>query len=507
MPAKEIKELRQTGKLEEALILAKAELQVEPDNIWPKRNISWVYYDYLKLNSSPEQYEDFLVWLSEIQMLNLPSDEKMLFEQLAWQIGKMAFGLKKSFPNDPYKGIRLFESINTFHFPKPSAAYSFLFRGLHKLLKDTNEYIKFADWWNFENFMSEDFQKEQMPNGRDVMAIAEQAYISYAKHLLPHYLTEGGIHSGELSFDIEKAKGFLPKLKALGIAYPDYQYPGYFQAKLLVALGDTDKLLDTLLPFAKKKQNDFWVWEILAEAFSNDPEKVFACYCKALTCKSPEEMIINLRQKMARELKQKGNFSEAKTEIELLIYARTKNGFKIPDEVKKWQNEDWFKKTVSQKDNLAFYKQYIHIAEEILFNDIAEELVFVEFVNRDKKVLNFIISEVKYGFFKYNHLNINPQVGDILKVRFQGGSVGNIYKVCSAVKVSNPSFKENFQKNVNGVIRLDEGKNFGFVKDYYIHPDLVSKHRLKNGDEINALIIKSFNKSKSTWGWKVLSIK
>ena len=90
MPAKEIKELRQVGKLEEALNLAKAELQAEPDNIWPKRNISWVYYDFLKQNSSPEHFDEFISWLNEIKNLQLPVEEKMLFEQLCWQIGKMS---------------------------------------------------------------------------------------------------------------------------------------------------------------------------------------------------------------------------------------------------------------------------------------------------------------------------------------------------------------------------------------------------------------------------------
>ncbi len=69
MPAKEIKELRQAGKLDEALNLAKAELEAEPDNIWPKRNISWVYYDYLKLNGTPEHFDTFISWLNEIKNL------------------------------------------------------------------------------------------------------------------------------------------------------------------------------------------------------------------------------------------------------------------------------------------------------------------------------------------------------------------------------------------------------------------------------------------------------
>jgi len=397
MPAKEIKELRQAGKLEEALILAKAELQLEPDNIWPKRNISWVYYDYLKLNSSPEHFESFIIWLNEIKTLQLPLDEKMLFEQLAWQVGKMAFGLIKVIPLDHDKGIRLFEAINTFHFPKPSEGYSFLFKALHKLLKETNYYIKFADWWDFENFMPEDFQKEQMPSGRDVMAIAEQAYIAYAKHLLPIQN-----QFAESNFDKEKAQAFVLVLENIVDQYPQFQYPPYFLAKLLLALGDKEHMLSALLPFAKKKQNEFWVWTILAEAlvFSPEQDQVFACYCRALSCKSPEEMLVSLRQKMARELIYKGFLIEAKTEIEILLAARTKHGFKIPDEIQTWQKEEWYKNTLAGKNNNEFYKKYINIAKAILFNDFHKDLVFFDFVKGIKKLLIFIFSKKNLDFFK-----------------------------------------------------------------------------------------------------------
>ena len=78
MPAKEIKELRQSGKLEEALNLAKAEVDAEPDNIWPKRNISWVYYDYLKQNGSPEHFDSFISWLNEIKNLQFNNNFKVI---------------------------------------------------------------------------------------------------------------------------------------------------------------------------------------------------------------------------------------------------------------------------------------------------------------------------------------------------------------------------------------------------------------------------------------------
>lgn len=80
-------------------------------------------------------------------------------------------------------------------------------------------------------------------------------------------------------------------------------------------------------------------------------------------------------------------------------------------------------------------------------------------------------------------------------------------KALFAIKENTCEFKESFQKIINGVVSIKEENRFGFIKDYYIDPDLVSKHQLKKGEEITATNIKSFNKSKSTRGWRVLTIK
>ncbi len=498
MSAKEIKELRQAGKLEEALTLAKAELQAEPQGKWPKRNISWVYYDYLKLNNTPEHFDVFITWIDEIKNLELPSDEKMLFEQLSWQLGIMNFNLLKYNPTDHSNAIRLFETIQSFPFPKPSKGYSFLFKALHKSLKETDHYIQFADWWDFQNFMPEDFKKDKMDNGKEIMAIAEQAYIAYAKHLLPQHTQHG-----EIIFSKEKAEAFLPVLSEIVERYSEFQYPAYFNAKLLLALGDKDNMLESLLPFAKKKRNDFWVWEILAEAFSDDPDKVFACYCKALSCKSPGEMLVSLRQKMARILITKKLFSEARTEIELLVQARNDHSYNIPAEVMKWQEEEWYKKAVSSKSNLGLYKPQVPIAESLLFSDISAELVIVEFVNSDKKILNFIASETKYGFFKYDRFLSDVKIGDVLKVRFQGGSNEGMFQACTVELSCEEEFGKQFVMDVKGAIRIQVGKSFGFIGEVFVHPSIVSRNNFINGQEINGKAIKTYNKDKKHWGWKL----
>lgn len=501
MPAKEIKELRQAGKLEDALNLAKAELQAEPDNIWTKRNISWVYYDYLKLNSAPEHFDNFVKWLHEIKNLQLPAEEKMLYDQLSWKVGKLVFGITKHYPNDVQKRILLFEIIQSFPFLKPSEGYSFIFKAFHKALKETDKYIEFADWWGLQNFMLEDYQKEKLPTGMEVMAIVEQAYISYAKHLLPKRSM-----SGETIFYKEKVEEFLPMLNSMAESHRNFQYPAYFQAKLLLALGDKEDMLSVPLPFAKKRRSDFWVWEILAEAFSNDDDKILACYCKALSCRSPEEMLVGLRQRMANIFLKKSLYNEAKTEIDLLIAARKEKGFKIPKEVSEWVDQDWFKMATTKKSNYDFYSRYVSTAEALLFSDVPEEFVIVEFVNTEKKVLNFIASESKFGFFKYDRFFKHVNIGDTLKVRFQGGAKEGMFQVYTAIKVDDADFKKQFLKDLTGELKIQPGKPFGFLGDAFVHPSLIGKHNLSNGVNLKARAIKTYNQDKKAWTWKVFSI-
>jgi len=498
MASKEIKEMRLAGKLDEALKIANAELSAAPDDIWTKRNISWVYYDYIKENADIDHIENFIYWLDKIKALRLPFEEKMLFDNICWQVGKMVFSITNANSDDFSKTIRIFDAIKSLQFSKPSQSYSFLFKAFHKALKNTDCYLQVADWWDIQNLMSEDFEKGKMPDGKDVMAFAEQVYIAYAKHLLP----KQGQH-GEF-FDKKKALDYLPILTKIVDNYPHFQYPGYYNAKLLLAIGDKQNAIDLLLPFAKKKRNDFWVWEVLAEAFASEPDKIFACYSKALSCKSPEEMLINLRQKMAAILISKNLFIEAKTEIEQLVQVRKEHKYTIPKIILLWQSQEWYKTTMAKKSNLAFYKQYSKEADLLLYSDIHEETVIIEFVNSDKKILNFIASEYKFGFFKYDQSLKDIKIGDILKVRFQANPIDGPFKVFTAIMAEDDVFKKQFFKVVNGQVKIPKGKSFGFINDVFIHPSLVEKRNLFDGLKMEGFAIRTFNQDKKKWGWKLI---
>ena len=503
MSFKEIKELRQAGKLDEAFQMANQALEAEPDNIWNKRAAAWVYYDYLKKTAQPESFEEFKENLIRIKNLQLPENEKMIFDKCAWQIGSMVFGLQKMEYVDYGKINELFEIIRDFHFTKPSEAYSFIYKSFHKGYKNWSNYLTFADWWNFDNLRSEDYLKEEF-KGKKIMSVAEQAYIAYSKKLLEREPLDA--FGQQRVVDKEKIQSFLPKLDSLIEKHPDYQYPPYFKAKLLLALGNDDNVLSAFLPFARQKRNDFWVWELMAEIFSEDKDIQFACYCKALSLRSQEDFLVKIRQSFAEMLIEKRMYDEAKTEIKKVIATREKHEWKIPVQIVQWTEQKWYKSASSKKDNSELYSKHITQAEEILFQEIPEELIVVEFVNKNKNILNFVKDKKKFGFFNYSGNLTKPQIGDLLKVRFNGDGQDGFYKILTAKKADS-NLTSDAIKDFEGTINIISPQNFGFIEDIFVDPKIIEKNKLTDGQTVTGRAILSFNKKKNELGWKAIEIK
>lgn len=510
MPAKEIKEFRKSGKLNEAYEMAKSELSSAPDDIWAKRNLSWVLVDFIKAGIDSSDHDVIKSKLSEIAGLNMPAEEVMLFENVCWVIGKYLFSLIKNvdwatlpFP-EKNKIIgyasTLLPLLGSMQLPLNTEGYSFLYKAFHKILKDSGNYIQFVDWWNLDNFRDEDYNKDTLPNGKEIMSLAEQAYICYAKHLLPRQTQDG------LVFDKEKTLQFIDRLDKIIDSHPQYTYTEFYKAKLLLALGDNDNILSSLLPFARRKRNEFWVWDILADVFSNDMGIKIACYCKALTCKTPPEFLVNVHQKLAAHLIGSSLYNEAKTEIEAVIKIRNQHSWNLPHEIRIWTEQQWFANANANQSNILYYKMHLHQAESLLYSDTPEEKVFIEFVNKDKKLANFIASESKFGFFKFERFTDSLQPGDIVTVRFNGNGDEGYYRINTLNKVQDEEFLSQFYKEVNGTIRIPAGKNIGFVDNTFVPPSLITQYKLKQGDIVIGKGMKSFNKEKGTWGWKMIEM-
>lgn len=432
MSFREINELRKEGNLEEALNMVNRDLENEPDNIWIKRAASWVYYAYIKENAKPENYETFMQYLQKLKNLDIPEDDVMVYDNVAWQIGSMVYALQKEEHPDYRKFDAIFATIRMFHFKVPSKSYSFLFKSFIKLSEGWQGFLDFVDWWNLDNFRQEDFVKEEL-NGRSMPSLAERAYMAYAKKLIEGESADQFGH--HRAIDKERISAFLPKLELLIEQHPDFQYLPFYKAKLLLTMGDNEDALSAFRPFARQKKNEFWVWELMAEIFSDDDELQMACYCKALSLGTKEDFLVKLRQAFAAFLVERKMYNEAKTEIEIVLDTRQKNKWGIPGQINQWKNESWYQSAEAKRNNAELYRKYKSKAEEILFQDIPEVVVVVKFVNTDKKIINFVKDKNTAGFFNFSGLIDKPVVGDILKVRFNGKLRKGFNKVLTVKKV------------------------------------------------------------------------
>lgn len=506
MSASEIKRLRTEGKLDEALALAKEALIADSENIWNKRNISWVYHGYLKKCAQDVDVEGFIENLECIKSLELPEEEQMLYNNVGFQISNILHKLYSPEQVDYQKVGQLFDSFRGLALSKPSEGYSAIMSAMVRVAAQWIHFIEFVDWWGLENLMPKDFVGEEY-NKRMMQSLAEKVYSAYSRKLIEGEPLDA--YGTQRRIDKEKIAAFIPKLDEVMEKHPDYRYLPYYKAQMLLELGSDEDALSAFLPFAKQKRNDFWVWEIMAKIFEDNKELHFACYCKALSLKTPDEFLLKVRQTFAGLLVERQMYNEAKTEITQILKTREEKGWKIPGQVQMMISTDWFKEATENTNNRKLYNQYKSEAEKILYKDVPEQYIAVEFVNRNKKVLNFVRGMEDSGFFGYDRLLENPEIGMVLKVQMEarGDSGRQVVHTAEAVE----DFEEVIDripamKIVSGSIRIPHGKDFGFVDNIFVAPPVVNSSNLVDGQAITAMVVYSFNKSKNEWSWRVAKI-
>ena len=490
----EVKNLRKAGNLESAFALAQADLTAAPEDIWAKRSMGWVLFDQLKTAAQEEQFDTFEQILSAVVELKLPAEEIMLWEQLCWQVGKMAFAIQKQEHVDFPRLDRLFKDIASFPFSKPAASYSFLLKAFQKNNKSWPQYSAFIEWWGIGHLMPEDYLPVEMPDGKkSKTTLAEQTAMAYARKL------------AEAPIKREKIEAFLPVLDQMIHEHPEYQYPPYFKGKLLLAIGDKENVFSAFLPFARKKQSEFWIWDQLAETFPVTDARYVACLCRALSCRAEPQFLGKVRTKLAEWLIANKKLPEAKTEIEAITAVYEDEGWKLHPGIHAYTQQEWYKSTTEMPDNRAFYHQFQEQAEEILFGDMPEEVLVVDFVNREKEVLYFVGDGGKHGGLRYGKRLRNVRIGDLILARFSDESRDGMYKTFT-LQAADKATVSNLKRNFEGVLSIRAGQPFGFIDDVFVEPDFIKSNQLANGQLLQGVCILSWNKKKEAMGWKMVTI-
>lgn len=489
----DITALRKNGQLTEAFDLATELLAAEPDNVWTKRAMGWVRYERLKAAAKSKASDEFIQeWtaLSALVVAN-SADEIMLTNQAIWQAVSHLFAIGET--GQVHEVLNLvFASVQQWSSEKPSDLHSALLRAVLKAGKTWPGLLNFLTWWGLSNLRPEDYLPGLTNEGKKMMSLAEQAYIAYAKQVL-NSPDQAVIHA------------LIADLETLHKQHSEYQYPPYYQAKLLVATGSKEEAMTRLLPFARRKQNEFWLWDLLAELYNDEPEKAIACLCRAVSCRTEEKFLVKARISLARKLNEAGKINEALTELTKSIKARQSEGWSVAENLTAGVEKLTGKGAIILADNKPFYKLYRPLTDELLYADVPEQIGVVTNLNTDKKVAHFMVSRTVSAHFKYESSIAKIQPGDFVAVRLEQrqGNDG-AYWVPLSLKPTSQAPSTEIVKPFSGVLSRHNEKAFGFVGDIFIPPTLVAD--VANGSAISGLAVWSYDKQKSRNSWKAISI-
>lgn len=482
-----------SGHVLDAYNTAKTDYDSFPQDIWAHREMGWALYYMLKTDIEHKKHSDFLNHFEELVGLNLLTikDDSLIFNSVIWKIAEFVKDISENSMDDMDK---LFSLLDKYTFA-PSNGYSYLLKScLH--LRQWEHFADFIEWWNLDNLLPEDFQPFKIEKGEKILSLAERAYLAYSKALLRKN-------------DKDKILAFLPKIEKLIDNHPDMMYPGYYCGKLMLATGTfTEDALHIVMPFVRKKQSEFWIWQLLSEIYYKDSDICLACLLRAVHSKIQETFLVKVRKKLVNVYFSRNDYARAKYHIDIIIKSCVQQGWNLPYEVQNWLREPWLQKIESDDSDGVDYK---HITDKILLYGTNENVAVVTYVDFANKRVTLVYGEKKCVSVKFQKLNCKIFEGLLLKMHWLPIQNDKI-NIVGFEEVNLKEFVNNaYIKRMRGTVLKLKGKQFAFIEGkgikYFIPPMIVEKSNLSGGEVATATVVYNFNKKKGEWAWSCVSVK
>lgn len=139
--------------------------------------------------------------------------------------------------------------------------------------------------------------------------------------------------------------------------------------------------------------------------------------------------------------------------------------------------------------------------------DIFEEQVgIVDHVNTNKRLIHFMISRAIDGVINFSDLPEEFKEGDAISLRLAKyiSRQGPRYRVLTSSRTTKP-IPSSILKPFSDDVREENG--MGFTDDgIFIPPPLIRENNISDGDFITGHAVLNYNKKRSEWGWKAISI-
>lgn len=192
MSYKQVKYFQDLEDYQAAYNVARADWDCNPSLKWPKNSIAWLLVKMMKYNARAVTQRKFLMQLEEFKALDIPEEDMKLWGAVAWPIRDI---VKDSIDMQwftPEFGDKLFKTIRSFPFAKPSDSYSAMVKAVISLDGLWPRLTEFIEWWGFDCFT--DFDYRRYPENGTLESLVEKVMTAYLVSL--HRSGEGAQPSG-----------------------------------------------------------------------------------------------------------------------------------------------------------------------------------------------------------------------------------------------------------------------------------------------------------------------
>lgn len=166
-------------------------------------------------------------------------------------------------------------------------------------------------------------------------------------------------------------------------------------------------------------------------------------------------------------------------------------------------------KVKGEYDNERRFQLYLIDGREVTEKwDIFQEYIgVIDHVNHEKKIAHFIIDKTINGILHFSDFSSNFNMADTIAIRLatykNDREIRYSVLTCRATdKIPSSSIVKKFKTEV----RVSNG--LGFTSDdIFIDRPIIEKFGIEDGSIVEGIAVQNFNKKKSVWGWKAISIE
>lgn len=485
MTTNEINQLRKSGHLNDALREVEVLRANSPKDLWVARTAAWVYLDLMSRESERADICQTISYIHMLNQLQLPPNEYIIFHKLIWNIATLLRNMSEK-PINMTALLEMLDLLSVMPLNRQDESYYALLSAALKI-KDTTATMYFIKWWDLNNLRPEDF-KPRLYNNEKQMPLAEKAYYAQCKSIIATQ------NSNVISH-------YLPILTERATKYKQYQYLPYYQAQMLLFVGDNYRAKEVLKPFARQNDNSFWVWQLLGDMQNTTADKM-PFYCRTILCKSPNQMLVKAWTNIGLFFFENERPALGKYLIENAIRTYSENGWKIPYQLQQIANSTIYQETRAFFDK-PFLQEQALIAEEYLYGEMKTYTVMVLHYNAEKHLVSCLTESMQRIFFFLSHKNKDCyREGMLLSITTNAQKIEDKIKV-HAITILQNNDNPHFYQTFEGRIYISPS-GFGKVKDIFVPPELAAG--LSNKAQVSGIAIRSYDRKKECYGWRAIAI-